>query len=294
VFGPQAASFFLTQQTQLGFAHRKHQQQEQQEQQQQQQQDSPAVSAEVGNDSEKSGGSPRKAGPDLSERCCSEGYNSSDSAAGSYLELLSVWRALPRHVQNVLLQACSCQVLAAGQVLQDPTAAAAFGCYGLATGVLLEVEQKCGSGEAVAAVAAQSIVLLRASLTPRAAVAAAAAPGHDEHLGPAGSAMTPRTAAAAGWQAIREHVASGSGASGSAASSSAAEIEAQEKDVTEQLQQAKADGRTHSSQEGFASSSSSSSSSSAARSHKWDELSAAVLGPQVMKTAAFKALQREV
>jgi hypothetical protein len=220
-----------------------------------------------------------------------------------------VWRLLPRHVQPVLLQACSCRVLAAGQVLLDTTSAAATGaggaaagCIGLAVGAVLTVVPKRESGDAATAVAAQHTVLPRASLTPRAPGAAAAAA--EAEAGVIGCnadsydptpAMTPRTAAAAaaaaaaGWQTVRAHVTSGSGAGSSAVDMGSHPVlpgiarsehgEAQRANLC-----AKAEQHT----------SGSSSSSSAAGSHKWDELSAAVVGPQRMKTAAFKALGREV
>jgi hypothetical protein len=278
VFGALTASFFLTQQAQCGIQGSVTKQQQQ------------ANLTDSGN------------------WCTPEdghtSSSSSSSSAGSYAELISAWQVLPRHVQHVLLQACSCKLLAAGQVLLDTTspaapgtAGAAAGCFGLAAGTVLGVRPMRDAGEAAAAaaaaatmvvaVASQKTVLPRASLTPRAAGAAAAAIGRDVDSNNAIPAMTPRTAAAAaaaGWQAVREHVTSGSGVASSATDMGSRLSLLQHGDAERAKPNAKAEQH----------SSGSSSSSSAAGSHKWDELSAAVVGPQRMKTAAFKALGWEV
>jgi hypothetical protein len=209
---------------------------------------------------------------------------------------------LPRHVQRVLLQACSCRVLAAGQVLLDTTSAAATGaagaaagCVALAAGAVLTVLPESDAGDGAAAAAeAQHTVLPRASLTPRgpgaAAAAAAAMKGRDADSYDPTPAMTPRTAAAAaaaGWQAVRAHVTSGSGA-GSSAVDMGSHHQLPGNAVSKHGEAQRASPNAKAEQH------TSSSSSSAAGSHKWDELSAAVVGPQRTRTAAFKALGWEV
>jgi hypothetical protein len=277
------------------------------------------LQAEASSDGDRCASSIKEIGTEKAQSsCCSvdSGSSSSSSGAGSYAELLSSWHMAPRQLQDMLLQACSCQVLAAGQVLQQPmhtsgsgvAATAGVGCYGVAAGLVLEVERKCESstaaGAAVAAV--QSTVLPRTSLTPQAAAAAkATAQGHADCA--CGMTMTPPTAAAAaaaGWQALREHVVSGSGASSAesgvlaataatAAATSGAAL-AHQQGVLEGAVQATvvSEGLAGSSPRGFGSSSGSS--RGAGSSCKWDELSAAVVESQRMKTAAFKALSQEV
>jgi hypothetical protein len=315
MFGSHTASLFLTQQAQCcvqGSVANQQQQQEEEEQQLELEHNRSGA----GSGGVSTGGSSSRdiSIKDSNSSCTNEDdHNSSSSSssgsssAGSYAELLWVWQLLPRHVQRVLLQACSCTVVAAGQVLLDTrfpastgTTGATAGCIGLAAGTALEVVPKSETGDVAAAVAAQHTVLPRASLTPRAlgaaaaAAAAAAVIGRDADSNDTRPAMTPCTAAtaaaAAGWQAVRAHVTSGSGASSSEVGLGShpqlpgiAGLE--HGDAAAKRAEANAKAEQHTSGSG---------SSGAAGSRKWDELSAAVAGAQRMKTAAFKALGWEV